>query len=222
MMQGSTMIRENFRRPMWLAFALGVLAIFLSAPNVSAQTTKDLPPPPPPWKAKPKPTPVPKPAEPEVLDVVRVTSNLVMVPVSVTDYQGMAIQGLKLQDFRLEEEGRVQEIAELGNPEQVPLDIALLFDISSSVSGKNFFLSQQNAASAFLKLVMKPSDKAAVFGIASEPVLLSPLSSSEVAAARVSSIPAPTASVATAYYDTVVTAANYLNENSPGKNRRVI
>ena len=210
-------IRGKF---LWPALLSGVLALVLSSGFASAQSTRDLPPPPP--VPKMKPTPTPKPPENEVLDVVRVTSNLVMVPVSVTDYQGQAIQGLKLEDFRLEEEGRVQQITELGDPEQVPLDIALLFDISSSVSQKGFFQFQQNAAAAFLKLVMKPTDRAAVFGIAGTPVLIQPLSSTEVAATKIVAIPPATTPVPTAFYDTVVAAADYLNENSPGKNRRVI
>src|SRR4030095_14330102 len=161
MMRGSMMKTQGQGKSLWLAFAFGLLAIFVFSVNIYAQA---LPAAPPPWK--PKPTPTPKPPETEVLDVVRVTSNLIMVPVSVTDYQGQAIQGLKLEDFRLEEEGSVQQITELGDPEQVPLDIALLFDISSSVSQKGFFAFQQSAAAAFLKLVMKPVDRAAVFGIA--------------------------------------------------------
>ena len=118
------MIRNSFSKQTWLAFALAVLAIFLFAPVASAQGTKNLPAAPPPWKAKP--TPTPKPAEPEVLDVVKVTSNLVMVPVSVTDSMGQAIQGLQVNDFRLDEEGKQQEIAEIGDPEQVPLDLSLI------------------------------------------------------------------------------------------------
>src|SRR5262245_20177821 len=188
----------------WPALLSGVLALVLSSGFASAQkTTRDLPAPPPVPKYKPKPTPTPKPPENEVLDVVRVTSNLIMVPVSVTDYQGQAVQGLKIQDFRLEEEGRVQEITELGDPEQVPLDIALLFDISSSVSQKGFVQFQQNAAAAFLKLVMKPTDRAAVFGIAGTPVLIQPLASTEVAAAKIVAIPPATSPVPTAFYDTV-------------------
>src|ERR1043166_1991461 len=180
MTQGSVMTRQSFSKTSWLAFALAVLAISLFAPNTAAQSIKDLPPAPPPWKAKP--TPTPKPAEPEVLDVVRVKSNLVMVPVSVTDNQGQAIQGLQVNDFRLDEEGKQQEIAEIGDPEQIPLDIAILFDISSSVSQKGFFAFQQEAAAAFLKQVMKPVDRAAVFTIAMEPALLQPLASAQVAA----------------------------------------
>jgi Ca-activated chloride channel homolog len=209
---------QSLRKSLWLAFALGMLAIFVSPVNTPAQQT--LPAPPPPWKAKP--TPTPKPPEPEVLDVVRVTSNLVMVPVSVTDTQGQPIHGLQIPDFRLDEEGKKQEIAEIGDPEQVPLAIAILFDISSSVSQKGFFVFQQHAAASFLRLVMKPVDKAAIFTIASQPILVQPLASAETAAAKMLTIPAATTPVPTAFYDSVIAASKYLSENSPGRHRRVI
>lgn len=206
----------------WPAFLIGVLAIFLSTPTAHAQkTVKDLPPPPPLWK--PKPTPTPKPVEPEKIeDVIRTNSNLVMVPVSVTDQSGNAVQGLQVADFRLEEEGKQQEISGLGNPEQVPLAIALLFDISSSVSTKGFFASQQNAAAAFLKLVMKPNDKAAIFTITGQANLVQPLASADASAAKMLRIPPATASVPTAFYDTVDAAAKYLMANAPSNYRRVI
>ncbi|HVF23197.1 MAG TPA: VWA domain-containing protein [Pyrinomonadaceae bacterium] len=197
------------------------LFLFVSlAPAVQAQGVKDMPPPPPAWKAKP--TPTPKPPEQEVLDVVRVSSNLVMVPVSVTDPQGNAIQGLSLPDFRLIEEGKQQEITQLGDPEQVPLAIALLFDISSSTSQKGFFASQQKAAATFLKLVMKPTDKAAIFTITGEPAVVQPLASAETSAAKMLTIPAATEAVPTAFYDTVIAAAKYLETNAPSNARRVI
>jgi Ca-activated chloride channel family protein len=205
------------------AFLLGVLALFLFvslAPAVQGQGVKDMPPPPPAWKAKP--TPTPKPPEQEVLEVVRISSNLVMVPVSVTDPQGNAVQGLSVADFRLIEEGKQQEITQLGDPEQVPLAIALLFDISSSTSQKGFFASQQKAAATFLKLVMKPTDKAAIFTITGEPAVVQPLASAETSAAKMLTIPAATAAVPTAFYDTVIAAAKYLETNAPSNSRRVI
>ena len=201
------------------AFLLGMLAVFLSAPVVYAQSVKDLPPPPPLWKAKPTPTPTPP--EKEVIDRIVTTSSLVMVPVSVTDRDGQAVQGLTKTDFNLVEEGKRQEISEIGDPEQVPLAIALLFDISSSVSQKGFFAFQQQAAAAFLKQVMKPTDKAAIFTIASQPTMVQGLASSEVAAAKVITIPPATTSVATAFYDTVTAAATYL-QTAPSQYRRVI
>src|SRR6266496_5170830 len=210
----------KFMRP---ASLFGVLAIFLSVavvPHASGQTIRDLPPPPP--VPKPKPTPTPKPPTNEVLDVVRVSSNLVMVLVSVTDSKGQAIQGLQVKDFHLEEEGRPQDIAEIGDPEQVPLDIALLFDVSSSVSQKGFFAFQQEAAAAFLKQVMKPVDKAAIFTITDRSTMIQPLASAETAAAKVLTIPAANSPVPTAFYDTVLAAAKYLMDNSPGHHRHVI
>ena len=208
------------KKLLWPALLLGVLAIFLSTPTVQAQSVKDLPPPPPLWK--PKPTPTPKPAEPEVItDVIRTTSNLVMVPVSVTDQAGNAVQGLQVADFRLEEEGKQQEISGIGDPEQVPLAIALLFDVSSSTSQKGFFASQQNAAATFLKLVMKPSDKAAIFTITDKPTMIQPLASANTSAAKMLTIPAATTPVPTSFYDAVIAAAKYLTDSAPSNYRRV-
>ena len=92
----------------------------------------------------------------------------------MTDAQGQPVQGLKASDFELEEEGRRQEIAQVGDAEQVPLDIAILFDISSSVSQKDFFAFQQRAAASFLKQVLKPVDRAAVITITRAPRLVQP------------------------------------------------
>jgi len=205
---------------LWPAFLIGVLAIFLSVPSVHAQGgLKDMPPPPPLWR--PKPTPTPK--QPDVIeDVIKTTSNLVMVPVSVTDQTGNAVQGLKVPDFRLLEEGKQQEISGIGDPEQVPLAIALLFDVSSSTSQKGFFASQQKAAATFLRLVMKPQDKDAIFTITAKPEVVQPLSSAEASAAKMLTIPAATSSVPTAFYDTVAAAAKYLEDNAPSNYRRVI
>src|SRR5215216_1579327 len=210
-------VEEKLLRP---AFLLGVLAILLSVPTAQGQSTKDLLPPPPVWKAKP--TPTPKPPEQEVLDVIKTSSNLVMVPVSVTDQQGQAVQGLKVADFRLEEEGKQQEISGIGDPEQVPLAIALLFDVSSSTSQKGFFVSQQKAAATFLSSVMKPADKAAIFTITDKATMIQPLASAETSASKMLTIPAATSPVPTAFYDTVITAAKYLTDKAPSNYRRVI
>ncbi len=215
------MILGAEKKLLWPAFLFGVLALFLSVPLAQGQkTTKEMPPPPPLWK--PKPTPTPKPAEPEVIDVIKTSSNLVMVPVSVTDQTGQAVQGLQVADFRLVEEGKQQEISGIGDPEQVPLAIALLFDISSSTSQRGFFASQQNAAATFLKLVMKPSDRAAIFTITDKATMIQPLATAEVSATKMLTIPAATAPVPTAFYDTVAAAAKYLSEKAPSNFRRVI
>ena len=187
-------------------------------------TQGDAPPPPPVPTPTPRPTPTPKPVE-DVVDeseVVRVTSNLVVVPVAVTDETGNAVQGLKVSDFRLEEEGRGQELAAVGTADEVPLDIVILFDVSSSVTAKDFFARQQESAARFLRLVLKPTDRAAVVTIADKPRLVQPLAPADVATAAMLKIPAANTSTPTAFYDSVSFAAKYLGDNSPGRNRRVI
>jgi Ca-activated chloride channel family protein len=207
-------VEKRLLRP---AFLLGVLAVFLFVPVAQAQSVKDLPAPPPLWKAKPTPTPTPP--EKEVNDVVRVTSNLVMVPVSVTDRDGQPVKGLTKTDFRLEEEGKQQEIAELGNPEQVPLEIALLIDASGST--KSRFEFEKTAAARFLKEVLRKDDRASLFIIAGTPILRQVSTTADAAANSLLSFNGGEDKVATAFYDTVIEAAKYL-EKTPARHRRVV
>jgi Ca-activated chloride channel family protein len=178
----------------------------------------------------PQPTPAPQPVQTpqdkppaDAIDedeVITVTSNLVVVPVSVTDAAGQPVQGLKTADFRLDEEGRAQEIADVGAAEQVPLDIAILFDLSSSVS--NRFEFEKQTVAGFLKQVMKPGDRAAVFAIRSEPEMIQALASADDAARQVLALPQPPRYVPTAFYDAVNAASKYLAVNAPGRHRRVV
>jgi len=214
------MIRERWGKQFGPALLLAVLVLFCSPWSATGQTIRDFPPPPP--APTPKPTPTPAPPRDEDFDVIRVNSNLVMVPVSVVNAKGEPVRGLQVSDFRLDEEGRTQQIVEIGNPDEVPLDIAILFDISSSASQKGFFSFQQQAAASFLKQVLKPVDRAAVFTITAQPTLVSTLASAETAAAKLLTIPAATSPVPTAFYDTVLAAAKYLVEKSAERHRRVI
>jgi Ca-activated chloride channel family protein len=210
---------RSWERHLLPALLLGALALFFSASVAMAQRLKELPPAPPPPKLKPKPTPTPVP-ESQELDIVRVTSNLVIVPVSVTDARGQPVLGLKATDFRIEEEGRPQEIAQIGDPEQVPLDIAILLDVSSSVSSRFDF--EQQAATRFLRQVLKPIDTATVFAIGDQPLLVQTHTTAEIAAAKLMMIKAASGPSPTAFYDSVVAASRYLAANTPPQHRRVI
>jgi Ca-activated chloride channel homolog len=176
--------------------------------------------PPPPLPQRPTPTPKPKEEALDESDVVRVTSNLVVVPAAVTDASGGAAQGLKREDFRLEEEGRAQTIEAVGDADQVPLDIALVFDISSSVT-RNFEFEKRTAA-GFLKEVLKPIDHAAVFTISERPQLAQALTSAGGATSSLLTISAAGKPTGTAFYDTVTAAARYLAKSAPERDRRVI
>src|SRR5688572_18726348 len=77
-------------------------------------------------------TPTPTPAAVDDNEPIRVSSRLVVVPVSVTDASGQPVLGLTAQDFFVSEENRPQTIERVSDADKVPLEIALLFDISSS------------------------------------------------------------------------------------------
>jgi Ca-activated chloride channel family protein len=195
-----------------------MLLLFASATGQTPTRPEDLPPPPQMPTPKPKPKPTPQEPDDSAYEVVRVSSNLVVVPVSVTDTTGQPVMGLTVKDFRLEEEGRQQEIAQIGDPEQVPLDIAVLLDVSGSINAR--FAFEKEAASRFLKQVLKPVDRATVFAIDKTPRLELARDTAERAAARLIAIDA--AKGPTAFYDTVIEAAVYLANTSPPQHRRVI
>ena len=163
-----------------------------------------------------KPTPTPKPAVDD--DIIKVSSRLVVVPVSVTDTNGNPVQGLTAQDFRIAEEGKQQTIENVGSADKVPLEIALLFDVSASTD--TMFKFELETAAKFLKDVMRPEDRATVFTIGESPVLLQPRDTAERTIATIHTI-APTKGF-TAFYDSIGDAAAYLRKNAPEGTRRVV
>lgn len=215
----SIRVRKNFAPALVLtAPVLFFLAIVLLITPAAAQKIKQLPPPPPGPRYKPKPTPKPTPTPEPQYEVLRISSNLVVVPVSVSDVNGQPVLGLQKSEFHIEEDGRVQEITQLGDPEQVPLDIAILIDVSSSVVAR--FSFEQQAAASFLKQVLKPEDRATIFAIDEKPRLVQPLANAEVASQKLMAI-TPSKSY-TAFFDSVLTAANYLDKSSANGRRRII
>lgn len=164
----------------------------------------------------PSPTATPKITDEE--GVIKVDSRLVVVPVSVTDANGQPVQGLKIDDFRISEEGRRQKIDSVASADAVPLEIALLFDVSASTDA--MFKFEQDTAAKFLQDVLKPNDRATVFTVGASPVLVQPRDTAERSILAIKSIQ-PTKEY-TAFYDSVALAAEYLKKNAPEASRRVI
>jgi len=229
-------IQNRKQKPSASAFLIGrALTLFIFAATICAQQT-------PPARQQttpstqaikqqtvpaPTPSPLPRqtPAPPintsnssDDDEIIRVTSNLVVVPVSVTDAAGQPVLRLQASDFRLEEDNRPQRIAQLGDAEQVPLEIAILLDVSGSVNAR--FSFEKEAAVRFLKQTLKPADHASIFAIDAQPRLEQTRASFEIAAAKLLSIQPARSS--TAFYDTVVDAAQYLAKTAPQGARRVI
>ena len=76
-----------------------------------------------------------KPPEQEVNpgDVVKVETTEVMFPVTVRDAEGHLINDLTRNDFRIYEDNRLQPLSDLAL-RQVPVDVVLMVDASSSVA----------------------------------------------------------------------------------------
>lgn len=184
-----------------LRFSLGILGLILFlAWAVLAQT--------------PKPTPPPV----EDDDVIRVESRLVIVPVSVTDSSGQPVLNLTKEDFTVSEENTRQEIAQVSNAEKVPLEIALLFDVSASTDA--MFRFEQETAAQFLKDVMRADDRATIFTIGGRPMMIQARDTAEKSAYSINMIQ-PTKQF-TAFYDSVTAAANYLRTVPQGRRKVIV
>jgi Ca-activated chloride channel homolog len=148
-------------------------------------------------------------------EVVRVSTNLVPVPASVVDARGHAVTDLKAEDFELRVDGQLKAVAEVSRSE-TPVSIALLFDNSSSLNEAREF--EKKAAVRFLRSVVRPRDRAAVYSISTVPELAQPLTNDVGALVRtIQGFGKPRG--ATALFDTVAAAADYLR---PQRMRRVI
>lgn len=99
-------------------------------------------------------------AQPPVEDgeVISVDTNLVTIPVKISDRDNKFIAGLKKEDFKVFENDVEQEIAYFSNEEQ-PFTVALVLDMSIS---STFKINEiQNAAIAFTAQ-LRPQDKVLV------------------------------------------------------------
>lgn len=161
------------------AMKRSILIVLLSLITISAQVTSS--------QTRPRrvgePTPVPSPSPVEVpkpdsssieslrsqqtvisreggqdLDVLRIDTNLVTVPVSVIDRDGRYISDLRKEDFHLAEDGVEQEIAYFGTVEK-PFTVVLMLDTSASTWSK---LGQiKDAAEVFVEQ-LRPDDQVMV------------------------------------------------------------
>jgi Ca-activated chloride channel family protein len=95
-------------------------------------------------------------------DIVKIETNLVTIPVSVFDRNGLYIPNLRQSDFKIFEDGKEQEIAYFGTSDK-PFTVVLLIDVSPSTAYK--IEEIQQAASAFVDQ-LKPQDSVMVIEFA--------------------------------------------------------
>lgn len=148
-------------------------------------------------------------------DVVRVSSNLVPIPVSVFDARSMALTGLRLEDFELRVDGQLRVISDMTRTE-TSVRMAMLFDNSGSIDFAREF--EKQAAKHFFRKVMRPVDEAAIFSIESDSYLAQPLTKDvSVLERTIESFSRPEGS--TSLFDAIIDAAAYLRPNT---GRRVL
>jgi Ca-activated chloride channel family protein len=147
--------------------------------------------------------------------VVRVDVNLVMVDATVKTKAGQIIADLKKDDFELREDGVAQKV-EIFSRDELPLNVALVLDLSDSIGP---FLGPLRDAANTALAALKPEDEVALFTFSTEAELRVPFTNDKTQIAQ--QINTFHAGGATNINDGIFVAAKYLL-NAPPKGRRVI
>jgi Ca-activated chloride channel family protein len=148
-------------------------------------------------------------------NVVRVDVNLVMLDATVKTKAGKIIGNLKKEDFELREDGVTQKL-EVFSRDELPLNVALVLDLSDSIGP---FLGPLRDAAATALAALKPEDEVALFTFSTEAELVVPFTSDKTQIAQ--QINAFRVGGATNINDGIFVAAKYLL-SAPPKGRRVI
>lgn len=94
-------------------------------------------------------------------NTIKVNVNLVNVLVSVLDDKNRPAPDLPIEAFQVFEEGVQQKIDVFESETKQPLDLALMVD--ASLSAHKEILFEREAASHFIKQVLRPEDRLGVF-----------------------------------------------------------
>ena len=92
--------------------------------------------------------------------------SLVSVLATVTTPDGNWVPGLNQDDFQLYEDGKPQEIKVFGKESELPLQLCLLFDSSSSIATE--LRTQQEAAIQFLASIIRPVDRVSILRVSED------------------------------------------------------
>ena len=124
-MLGKFSITASIALMLKLALCVAACLAIAGFPSANAQDSEATPPPIPKLKQKEQVI------DPD--DVISVTTTEVLLPVTVRDKTGQLVPGLARTNFRVFEDGTEQPLSDLAL-RQVPVDVVLVVDASSSVS----------------------------------------------------------------------------------------
>ena len=146
---------------------------------------------------------------------IRVAVNLVLMDATVKTKDGKIIANLKKDDFQVLEDGVAQKI-DVFSRDELPLDVALVLDLSDSIGP---FLGPLRDAARIALAALKPNDEVALFTFSTEAELRLPLTKDKNKIAD--QINSFKAGGATNINDGIFSAAEYLLKTPP-TGRRVI
>jgi Ca-activated chloride channel family protein len=170
----------------------------------------------------PLPEPPPKIRLPENLpqkkedqETIRINSDLVTVVATISKKSPDGPVDLKPEDFEILEDGAPQEVANFARDADLPLRMVMLYDTSLSVAPRLGF--ERRASANFFERVMRPQDRAALFSVSTEVVVLQDFT--DRVPLLINAAKQLKAAGATSLYDAIYLASDYL-KNAQG--RRVI
>ena len=148
---------------------------------------------------------------------IKVNVNLVNVLISVLDDHNRPSPDLPVDAFQVFEEGVLQKIDFFESETKQPLDLALMVDASLSAHKEMAF--EREAASHFIKQVLRPGDRLGVFYFDEKVTQLAAFSDNVPALQEaVRKIPS---GAGTSIYDAILLGSRAL-EKRPSERRRVI
>jgi Ca-activated chloride channel family protein len=158
---------------------------------------------------------IPAEAQSQGSGAIRVEVNLVVLDATVKTKDGQIMDHLKKEDFEVREDGVAKKI-ELFSRDELPLNVALVLDLSDSIGP---FLAPLRDAAATTLAALKPEDEVALFTFSTEAELRVPLTKDKTQIAE--QISSFKAGGATNINDGIFLAGEYLLKQAP-KGRRVI
>ena len=158
---------------------------------------------------------VPAHAQDQDTGAIRVDVNLVLLDATVKAKDGQIMANLKKDDFEVREDGVAQKL-EVFSRDELPLNVALVLDLSDSIGP---FLAPLRDAATIALAALKPGDEVALFTFATEAELRLPLTKDKNKVADL--INTFDARGATNINDGIFAAAEYLLK-APPTGRRVI
>ncbi len=147
--------------------------------------------------------------------VIRLDVSLVLVDTTVKTKAGQIMGDLRKDDFEIREDG-VRQKLEIFSRDELPLNVALVLDLSDSIGP---FLGPLREAANTALAALKPDDEVALFTFSTEAELRVPFTNDKSKIAQ--EISAFHVGGATNINDGIFVAAKYLL-NGPPRGRRVI